>query len=207
MDLSTLVSFLIAAVLLTLMPGPDNLFVLAQSISQNKQAGFATSLGLCSGLLIHITAAAVGISALLYQSSLAFSLVKYLGAAYLLYMAVQALREKESSSTFQNHQPYSYSSLYRKGIIMNILNPKVSLFFLALLPQFVDQNSGNPAIQMGLLGGVFIIQALLIFSAISFFAGKLSNLVTGNAVVSRRIAILKGILLGVIGIQMAFSEK
>ena len=207
LDLSTLVSFLVAAVLLTLMPGPDNLFVLAQSISQNKEAGFATSLGLCSGLLIHVTAAAVGISALLYQSSLAFSLVKYAGAAYLLYMAIQALREKESASTSQNHPHQTYSALYRKGIIMNILNPKVSLFFLALLPQFVEQEVGNPAIQMVLLGGVFIIQALLIFCIISLFAGKLSNLLTRNSVISRRINIFKGILLGIIGIQIAFSDK
>ncbi len=207
MDLSTLVSFLVAAVLLTLMPGPDNLFVLAQSISQNKEAGFATSLGLCSGLLIHITAAAVGISALLYHSSLAFSLVKYVGAAYLLYMAIQALREQESATSSQNHPPQTYSALYRKGIIMNILNPKVSLFFLALLPQFVDQKAGNPAIQIVLLGGVFLIQALLIFYVISLFASKLSNLLTRNTIISRRINILKGILLGIIGIQIAFSDK
>ncbi|KMM38057.1 LysE family translocator [Guptibacillus hwajinpoensis] len=207
MEMSLLLSFFGAAVLLTLMPGPDNLFVLAQSISQNKQAGIATSLGLCSGLLVHITAAAVGISALLYQSSLAFSIVKYLGAAYLLYMAYQAFRERGATSTINNQQSRSYSSLYRKGIVMNILNPKVSLFFLALLPQFIDQNAGYPALQMVLLGGIFIIQALLIFSGISLFAGKLSTIVSRNEKASRRINLLKGTLLAVIGIQIAFSEK
>lgn len=207
MDVSLLLSFLGAAVLLTLMPGPDNLFVLAQSISQNKKAGIVTSLGLCSGLLVHITAAAVGISAILYQSTLAFSIVKYLGAAYLLFMAYQAFREKASTSTLQNQQSRSYSSLYRKGIVMNILNPKVSLFFLALLPQFIDQHAGYPALQMVLLGGIFILQALIIFSGISVFAGVISTLVTQNGKASRRINLLKGTLLAIIGIQIAFSEK
>lgn len=207
MEISLLLSFLGAAVLLTLMPGPDNLFVLAQSISQNKKAGIATSLGLCSGLLVHITAAAVGISAILYQSSLAFSIVKYLGAAYLLYMAYQAFSERASTSTIKSQQTRSYASLYRKGIVMNILNPKVSLFFLALLPQFIDQNAGYPALQMVLLGGIFILQALVIFSGISLFAGKLSTIINRNAEASRRINLLKGTLLAVIGIQIAFSEK
>ena len=207
MEMSLLLSFLGAAVLLTLMPGPDNLFVLAQSISQNKQAGIATSLGLCSGLLVHITAAAVGISAILYQSSLVFSIVKYLGAVYLLYMAYQAFRERASTSTIKSQQSRSYSSLYRKGIVMNILNPKVSLFFLALLPQFIDPKAGYPALQMVLLGGIFIFQALVIFSGISLFAGKLSTIVNRNAKASRRINLLKGTLLAVIGIQIAFSEK
>lgn len=206
MDLSLLLSFLGAAVVLTLMPGPDNLFVLAQSISQDKRAGIATSLGLCSGLIVHITAAAVGISALLYQSSIAFSIVKYLGAAYLLYLAFQALRERKQSLTIDNQRDRSYKALYRKGIIMNILNPKVSLFFLALLPQFVTQN-GHAALQMILLGLLFIVQAFVIFTAISFFASSIKGLLLKNSAVVGRINLVKGVLLGFIGIQIAFSSK
>lgn len=207
MDLSLLLSFLGAAVVLTLMPGPDNLFVLAQSISQDKQAGIATSLGLCSGLVVHISAAAVGISALLYQSSVAFSIVKYLGAAYLLYLAFQALRERKQPTLLKNQQDRTYKALYRKGIIMNILNPKVSLFFLALLPQFVNQQAGHAALQMVVLGLIFIVQAFVIFAIISIFASSIKGLLLKNSNVVGKINIAKGILLGFIGIQIAFSNK
>lgn len=207
MDLSVLLSFLFAAVVLTLMPGPDNLFVLAQSISQDKRAGIATSLGLCSGLVVHISAAAIGISAILYQSSLAFSIVKYLGAAYLLYLAFQAFRERKQSTLLKNQRNQSYMALYRKGIIMNILNPKVSLFFLALLPQFVNQHSGYASLQMVLLGMIFIVQAFLIFTSISLFASSIKGLLLKNSAVLGKINVIKGVLLGIIGIQIAFSSK
>ncbi|WP_347549748.1 LysE family translocator [Pseudalkalibacillus hwajinpoensis] len=207
MDFSLLLSFLGAAVVLTLMPGPDNLFVLAQSISQNRQAGIATSLGLCSGLLVHITATAAGISAILYQSSIAFAVVKYLGAAYLLYLAYQAIKDRETTAAIHKQRSRPYASLYRKGIIMNILNPKVSLFFLALLPQFVNQEVGSPALQMVLLGLIFIIQALVIFSIISIFAGKISKVVNKSTTISRKINLVKGALLALIGVQIAFSGK
>ncbi|WP_377888668.1 LysE family translocator [Alkalihalobacillus sp. R86527] len=207
MDISVIVSFLFAAVVLTIMPGPDNLFVLAQSISQDKRAGIATSLGLCSGLVVHITAAAVGISALLYQSSLAFSIVKYLGAAYLLYLAFQAFRERKQSTLVKNQHNQPYIALYRKGIIMNILNPKVSLFFLALLPQFVNQHVGYASLQMVTLGVIFIIQAFLIFTAISLFASSIKGLLLKNSAIVGKINMVKGVLIGIIGIQIAFSSK
>ena len=131
MDLLSILSFLGIAIVLTLMPGPDNLFVLAQSISNGKNAGISTALGLCTGLIIHITAATIGITAIIYQSALAFHLVKYAGAAYLLFLAYKSFREKNSSFDLKNESSLNYKSLYKKGIIMNLLNPKVSLFFLA----------------------------------------------------------------------------
>jgi threonine/homoserine/homoserine lactone efflux protein len=207
LDVTLILSFLGAAVLLTIMPGPDNLFVLAQSITQNKKAGIATSLGLCSGLLVHISAAAVGISAILYQSSFAFTIVKLIGAAYLLFMAYEAFKERNESSKLQNQPSRTYFSLYKKGIVMNILNPKVSLFFLALLPQFIDHQAGSPTLQMFLLGLVFIVQALIIFSLISFYSGKLASYITGNLTLLRRFNLTKAALLAFIGVQIAFSKN
>lgn len=205
MDIATVLSFLGVAVLLTLMPGPDNLFVLAQSISQGRKAGIATTLGLCSGLIVHVTAAALGISAIIYQSGVAFAIVKYAGAAYLLYLAWKSFREKESRLTLNNQKSLNYRSLYKKGILMNILNPKVSLFFLALLPQFVDHSTGHVPIQMLVLGIVFMLQAIIIFIVISFFSEKVRNLLLKSPRISKKLNYIQGTLLGIIGLNIAFS--
>ncbi|ANB60122.1 LysE family translocator [Anoxybacteroides amylolyticum] len=207
MDWGLVLSFLGVAVLLTLMPGPDILFVIAQSISQNKQAGIATALGLCTGLIVHITAATLGVSALIYQSTLAFSLVKYAGAAYLLYLAWQSWKEKEEGFAFNDAKPAEYKALYKKGILMNLLNPKVSLFFLALLPQFVNPSLGHTSGQMFGLGIIFLVQALFIFTAVSVCSEKLRRVLLGNQLLAKRINVIKGLLLGWIGLQIAFSEK
>jgi threonine/homoserine/homoserine lactone efflux protein len=207
MDLLSALSFLGAAVVLTLMPGPDNLFVLALSISKGKKAGISTSLGLCTGLIVHITAATVGISAIIYQSALAFAVVKYAGAAYLLFLAWKSFREKESGFNLTHQSSLDYKSLYKKGIIMNVLNPKVSLFFLAFLPQFINYSTGNVPLQMLTLGIIFMLQAILIFIVISVFSEKVGYLLRKSPSLSKKINILQGSLFTLIGLKIAFSDK
>ncbi|MCM3789898.1 LysE family translocator [Domibacillus indicus] len=207
MSLLTVISFLGTAILLTLMPGPDNLFVLAQSIVKGKQAGIATAFGLCTGLLVHITAAAVGISALVYQSSVAFALVKYAGAAYLLYLAYKSFRASGSDFSLSGHDSLSYKALYKRGIIMNVLNPKVSLFFLALFPQFIDHTAGSITMQMIVYGFIFLIQALILFTLISVFAGKIGEFLRKSPSVSRKMNIIQGSIFTLIGVKIAFSQK
>lgn len=207
MDLVTVFSFLGVAILLTLMPGPDNLFVLAQSISKGKKAGIVTAFGLCSGLIVHITAATLGISAVIYQSALAFAIVKYLGAAYLLFLAWKSFREKESDLAINNMSSLNFKALYKKGILMNVLNPKVSLFFLALLPQFVDHSTGKVTLQMLILGIIFLLQAILIFIIISVFSEKVGYFLRKNPSISKKINMIQGSLFGLIGLKIAFSEK
>ncbi|MFY0759608.1 LysE family translocator [Metabacillus dongyingensis] len=207
MEVIVVLSFLGTAIFLTLMPGPDILFVIAQSISQNKKAGIATALGLCSGLVIHISAATLGISAVIYQSSLAFAIVKYAGSAYLLFLAWQSFRVRESDFAIGKQHSLNYKSLYKKGILMNILNPKVSLFFLALLPQFVDRTMGHASIQMLILGIIFMVQALIIFIAVSVFSDKIRDLLIRKTFIAKRMNVIKGSLLGFIGLQIALSEK
>lgn len=207
MEISTLFAFLGAAIILTIMPGPDNLFVLAQSITQDKKAGIATSLGLCTGLLVHISAAVLGISAIIYQSTIIFSIVKFAGAAYLLYLAWQSFRAKGDPFTLQQQNTQAYITLYKKGILMNILNPKVSLFFLALLPQFVNPTQGHVAFQMLILGIVFLVQALVLFSLFSIFAGKVRKLIIGQPAIAKRLNMIQGILFTFIGIQIAISKQ
>ncbi|MFE4118514.1 LysE family translocator [Priestia sp. YIM B13448] len=207
MDVLSIISFLGVAVLLTLMPGPDNLFILAQSISNGKNAGISTALGLCTGLLVHITAATLGISAIIYQSSLGFAIFKYVGAAYLLFLAYKAFREKDFNFSIENKSYSEYKSLYKKGILMNILNPKVSLFFLAFLPQFVNHSSGNITQQMLIYGVVFLIQTLIIFTLISFFAAKVGYLLHKNPLISKKINFIQGSIFTFIGLKIAFSQK
>jgi len=191
------------------MPGPDNLFVLAQSITQDKRAGIATSLGLCTGLLVHISAAVLGISAIIiiYQSTIIFTIVKFAGAAYLLYLAWQSFRAKGDPFTLQQQNMQAYLTLYKKGILMNILNPKVSLFFLALLPQFVNPSHGHVAFQMLILGIVFLVQAFMLFLLFSIFAGKVRSIIIGKPAIAKRLNMVQGILFTFIGIQIAISKQ
>ncbi|WP_240376800.1 LysE family translocator [Bacillus piscicola] len=208
MDLVIIFAFLGTAIALTLAPGPDILFVIAQSISQDKKAGIVTALGLCSGLLVHISAAALGISALIYQSTLAFTIVKYAGAAYLLYLAWQAFRTRnQAAATIESRPTMQYSALYKKGIVMNLLNPKVSLFFLALLPQFTNEAGMPIALQMILLGLLFLLQALFIFSTISVIANKAGRLFMNNPKIAKRMNVIEGTLFTIIGVQILFSQK
>ncbi|PWW06515.1 threonine/homoserine/homoserine lactone efflux protein [Paenibacillus cellulosilyticus] len=200
--LETAISFIAVAIALTIMPGPDILFVIAQSMSRSARSGVMVALGLCTGLLVHTSLAALGISAVVLSSKAAFTAVKWLGAAYLLYLAYrtwprtklddapagpaadkEVYRHTAIAATAINtrnevdhkQEVLSLSTLYRRGIWMNVLNPKVSLFFLALLPQFVSTSKGNVPFQMIQFGLLFICQALVVFCAASIVAGWLGG--------------------------------
>jgi threonine/homoserine/homoserine lactone efflux protein len=204
---SQLIYFIAASAALTFLPGPDILFVLTQSISQGKMAGVATATGLCTGILVHTSAAALGISALIYKSALAFEIVKYAGAAYLLYLAWQALRESGELVSSTPVKETNSFALYRRGIFMNVLNPKVALFFLAFLPQFVNLESGNVPLQMIFLGIVFLIQAWIIFSAISVFAGTIGDKIVKKPGIGKYINWGKAGIFTLIGVKLALSHK
>ena len=169
--LDALLLFFASSVLLALAPGPDNLFVMVQAAQRGKIAGLAVTLGLCTGLLVHTTAVAFGLAAVFAASALAFNLLKYLGAAYLLYLAWGAFTAGDAGGGEARAVDLPFARLYRRGIIMNITNPKVSIFFLAFLPQFADPKYGLLAPQMVLLGGLFILATILIFGGISVLAG------------------------------------
>ncbi|AKB47955.1 hypothetical protein MSKOL_2178 [Methanosarcina sp. Kolksee] len=204
---SQLIYFIAASAALTLLPGPDILFVITQSISQGKKAGIATASGLCTGVLAHTTAAALGVSALVYKSALAFEIVKYAGAAYLLYLAWHALKESEELISSAPVRETNTFTLYKRGIFMNVLNPKVALFFLAFLPQFVNIDSGNVPMQMIFLGVIFMVQAWLIFSAVSVFAGTVGERIIEKPGVGRYINWGKAGIFTFIGIKLALTHK
>ncbi len=173
--INTLLVFFMASVLLALTPGPDNLFVLAQAAQQGKMAGIAVTIGLCTGLLVHTSAVALGVAAIFQASAFAFSLLKYIGATYLLYLAYRSFTAGAESSGEQHTQHLDFGRLYRRGIIMNVTNPKVSLFFLAFLPQFTDPTLGSLVPQILLLGLLFIMSTIMIFGGISLLAGGIGS--------------------------------
>lgn len=202
-----LLYFIAASVALTLLPGPDILFVLSISVSQGKKAGIATASGLCTGLLFHTTAAALGISAIVYKSALAFTIVKYAGALYLIYLAFRALKESGTLFSSFDVKETDVSLLYKRGIVMNILNPKVSLFFLAFLPQFVSTGAGNVPLQMVILGVIFLIQALVVFFLVSIFAGFIGSRIMQIPNAGRYVNWAKAGIFSIIGLELALSNR
>ena len=181
LPLDTAATFFLAAILLALAPGPDNIFVLTQAALRGKIAGLAVTLGLCTGLIVHTTAVAVGIAAIFRTSALAFTVLKSLGACYLLYLAWKAFRAAATSIHPAKTSEISRARLYRRGIIMNITNPKVSIFFLAFLPQFADPARGPLTVQIILLGGIFIIATILVFGGIALLAGTIGEWLNRSA--------------------------
>lgn len=171
--METLATFFMASVLLGLAPGPDNIFVLTQSALRGKIAGLLVTLGLCTGLVVHTTAVAFGVAVIFQASAVAFTVLKLCGAGYLLYLAWQAFRAASESIAGKKNSGLSCAKLYRRGIIMNVTNPKVSIFFLAFLPQFADPIRGSLTVQMLLLGGVFIVSTIIVFGSIALLAGTI----------------------------------
>lgn len=175
MDPQTLAAFFATALFLAVVPGPDNVFVLTQSALRGKRAGLWVVLGLCSGLLVHTGAVALGVAALFERSRLAFDLLKYAGAAYLLYLAWQSLRAPAMTIEAGAGARGDAGRLYLRGIVMNVSNPKVSIFFLAFLPQFVDKQAGSVTLQMLALGATFILATALVFGALALSAGAVGQ--------------------------------
>lgn len=171
----TLGAFFVASVVMGLAPGPDILFVLTQSALYGARAGFATTCGLITGLFVHITAVSLGVAALFQSSETAFNVLKFAGAAYLLYLAWLSFRSGTSKASLQKAQFPGYGTLYRRGVIMNITNPKVTLFFLAFLPQFCAPERGSVALQVMELGLLFMLAAFLVFTAVSALGGRLAH--------------------------------
>ncbi len=208
MELGLVMSFLGASIILSLMPGPDNIFVLIESLTKGKQNGIAISFGLSLGILVHTLAAATGLSLIIQKSAIAFSFVKYFGAIYLFYLAYKALKENKSEINIETSlsNQTKFSKLVKKGFLMNISNPKVSLFFIAFLPQFITLNGINITLQMIILGLIFMLQALVVFSLIAVLSSKLTRFVN-NPKFWRITKWSKVTVLSILGMTLALSKK
>ena len=175
--IETLISFSIATLALAIAPGPDNIYVLTQSLVNGTKSGIATTAGLISGCIVHTTLLAFGISAIITASENIFYGIKVLGACYLLYLAYKVYSSDETISLSENAPKKSYLELYKTGVIMNLLNPKVMIFFLAFFPGFLWDKDGNTISQFYILGISFMAISFLIFSSIALLAGRISGFI------------------------------
>lgn len=204
-ETATLLLFVTSSILLALSPGPDNVFVLTLSIARGALAGVVTTLGLCTGLIAHTAAVALGMAVIIQESEMAFSLLKYGGALYLAWLAWKILRAPAESIEAHSSKE-NLVGLYLRGVVMNIMNPKVSIFFLAFLPQFSDPSQGNMTLQVAMLGLLFMLSALLIFSGISLTAGRLGDWFRkgkGPLILNR----LSGCVFAGLAIKLLFAER
>jgi len=208
LDSSILIPFLTASVLLTFMPGPDIIFVIMQSITNGKKYGIVTALGLVSGIIIHTALIAFGIAVMIQRSDTLFVMIKILGAIYLFYLAFKTFK---SSSEIHledvDRTKISLFSLYKQGFIMNLLNPKVVIFFLAFFPGFIVESNGNITRQIYILGLLFMLQAFLVFSFVSIVSDKLTSFLRGNKQFEKFLHWFQIVVFIAIGFYILFSHK
>jgi threonine/homoserine/homoserine lactone efflux protein len=204
--LSNFLTFAVATLILNLTPGPDLMYILARSLGQGRQAGVVSSLGIGTGCLVHTFLAAFGISAVLRSSPTAFSVVRYSGAAYLVYLGFRLLAGRSSGATgWQSRAPAPSGVIFRQGVITNALNPKVALFFLAFLPQFVSPGRGPVAIQMAILGLYFIFSGTIVCLLFAVLAGSAGDFFRRGANISRMERLSGAVFIG-LGLRVGFSR-
>lgn len=210
MDLANYLSFLGAAILLTLAPGPDNMYILTKSLSAGPRQGVTLAMGLATGPLWHTLLVMAGVAAFIQSSPASFMVLKYCGAAYLLYLSYGAFRSKGASikagDVVDKSESFAlYKRGFKRGFLMNASNPKVLLFFFAILPQFVQPNGFlSPSLQIGLLGLTFSIQAAILFSIAAICAGQLKDTLIRHESFPLIMSRVEGTLLLLIAIGLMF---
>ncbi|MCI4440250.1 LysE family translocator [Tibeticola sp.] len=208
LTLDQLLPFLAAAVVLTLTPGPDNLMVLSLGASRGRVQGVAFGLGCAAGCLSHTLLAALGVSAALAASPLAFTLLRLLGGGYLVWLGIGALRSAGSTAlpAVGSEALSSPGRAFARGVLANAINPKVALFFLSFLPQFVVPGHGQVALQMTALGLVFTLQAALIFGALGWFAGSIGRWLQRRPRAGRWLDRIAGMVFIALGLRLALAR-
>jgi threonine/homoserine/homoserine lactone efflux protein len=209
-DSATLVAFSLTALVLLLIPGPAVLYIVSQSVEHGRRAGITATLGVHAGTLVHITAAALGLSAILVSSSLAFGAVRLVGAAYLIYIGVRALIGRDGGGNIETapRDPRP-GRIFRQGILVNVTNPKTALFFFAFLPQFINPHGDAVPEQIVVLGLMFAVLGLITDSAWGIAAGSAAGWVKGRKAVHNVQRVVTGCLFIGLGVATAFvgSEK
>lgn len=201
--------FLLTGILLNLTPGNDTIFILGRSMTQGKKAGFMSALGIASGSLIHTTLAAFGLSLIIAKSILAFNIIKYAGALYLLYIGFKLFTDKTQLNTESSKttKAINYLKIYRDGVITNLLNPKVAIFFIAFLPQFIDPGYKNAILPFLTLGITFTITGTIWCLILAIFASVIFAKLKENKKVSAYLNKVCGIALIGLGIKVAMTNR
>lgn len=198
--------FLTASLIVILAPGPDNLLVLTRGITQGRKAALVSAFGASVGLVCHSMFAAVGLSALLAQSAVAFSVVKYVGAAYLVYLGVKTLLSREGLELLEGEAAtVKLGSVFLQGVVSNVLNPKIAVFFLAFLPQFASQ--GTNGAQLLALGLTFALLTWVLFTLLGCFSGSIGNKIADRPAYATALRWLTGGVLAVLGLRLAIPER
>lgn len=205
LDLTTIGLFAGAAFMLSLIPGPDMIYIATRSVSQGRNAGVASVLGVYTGVLIHLFAAAIGLSALIAASAVAFNLLKYVGAGYLIYLGIQTFFSKSEMFAIKNAKKAKLSDIFYQGLLINTLNPKVVLFFLAFFPQFIVPSRGDVTLQFVLLGALFIVITLPVNIVVSLAGGQLGTWLRAKRGVQRASKWVTGSIYILLGITTALT--
>ncbi len=201
-------AFIIAGVLLNMTPGSDTMYILGRGIAQGRQAGIYSALGISVGCLVHTVLAAFGLSVLIAESQVAFNVVKYLGAAYLFYLGIKMILSKEEpASALTEAESASYRQIFISGVITNVLNPKVALFFIAFLPQFVQKTYSNPALSFLLLGFTFNLTGTLWNLLLAVFSANMSSGFTRNLLIKTWLNRFTGTIFILLGIKLALERS
>jgi len=193
------------AMLLLLIPGPAVLYITSRSIDLGRAAGLASAMGIAVGTMFHVAAATLGLSALLVSSASAFQFVKYAGAAYLIYLGIRTLRDRGAAALDPSGERRSLRSIFGQGVLVNLLNPKTALFFLAFLPQFVDPARGRTTLQIFELGMLFALMGWVSDSVWATIAGTLGTCLRGNVRLRSTQRKISGGALIALGLASAFS--
>ncbi len=198
--------FLTAALALNLAPGPDMLYVSTRSLTQGRRAGIISAFGIAAGSVVHTVLIASGLAALLHAVPIAYDIVRYAGAAYLIWLGIQALRSDGTNALSLSLLPANEWAIFRQGMITNLLNPKVALFFLAFLPQFTDPTRGSVAWQIVLLGCLFNISGTIVNVAVACLASSARRWLQGGRV-DRAFRWLTGSVFIALGVRLALDER
>jgi len=204
---ATLMAFTAAALVVLLIPGPGVLYVVARSTGQGHRAGLVSACGLSAGAFIHVVAATAGLSAILLTSATAFGIVKALGAAYLIYLGLKTLLARGAAAEIDAGAPLSLSRLFTDGVIVSLFNPKIAVFFLAFLPQFVDPGHGPVAQQVLLLGSLYVVLALITDGAYALLAGSVGRWLGGRLLRGPLPRYVTGGLFIGLGLHAAFADR
>jgi threonine/homoserine/homoserine lactone efflux protein len=207
MDAATLATYVLVVLGLFLIPGPAVLLVLARAMSSGYRVGIATGLGIALGDLVHATMATFGLSAVLMTSATAFSVVKYAGAAYLIYLGVRAFFDKPKSLELPTARAVGTGRAFRQAILTEVLNPKTALFFLAFLPQFIHVENGSTILQFAVLGAIFVIMSIVYTALLAAGAGLIGRCLSRHRAVGRWQGKIVGAIYVGVGVRLALQER
>jgi len=204
-DPASLAIFVAASLALLIIPGPAVLYIVARSLEQGRVAGVVSMLGVNFASVVHVVFAALGLSALIMSSAILFSVIKYLGAIYLIYIGIRTILSKTETARVQPVRTMRLGKVFTQGFIVNMLNPKTALFFLAFLPQFVDPARGSVVMQILLLGLIFIVLAVLSDGLYAMVAGTAKQMMSGNRLLTHAQKYLTGLIFIGLGVTTALT--